>query len=42
MSEPRPPRPAEDTDAAPECSDEPKLTADEWAYVEAMSTRNDP
>ena len=24
-----------------ECSDEPKLTADEWAYVEAMASAED-
>lgn len=30
MTQPEEPPPAE-------CSDEPKLTAEEWAYVEAMA-----
>ena len=25
-----------------ECSDDPKLTDEEWAYIESMSTRDDP
>lgn len=28
---------APDGELQPECSEEPKLTAEEWAYVEALS-----
>ena len=42
MTTTRSPRDAEpddgrDADPPTECSDEPKLTAEEWSYVEAMS-----
>jgi len=39
MSEPTAPEPQDDPDR--ECDDTPKLTADEWAYVQAVTEGGD-